>query len=127
MKALKPSRSTTTLHFNVERGEWRTGLFLICALTVAFALPAPAQTASFRRLGQMPGATSGTYASGISSDGSTIMGYGWVSSTTVQAYRWTVASNYQLLDSPGNSDYFGSGAVSSDGSVIVGENPQPSQ
>src|SRR5262249_9539023 len=41
--------------------------------------------------------------------------------------RWTVASNYQLLDSPGNSDYFGSGAVSSDGSVIVGENPQPSQ
>jgi hypothetical protein len=42
----------------------------------------------------------GTYASAISADGSTIMGYGWVcqlgwttcaSSDMVQAYRWTVA------------------------------------
>jgi probable HAF family extracellular repeat protein len=90
-----------------------------------------AQTPSFRGLGQMPHAGAGTYASGISGDGATIMGYGWICnagtikdctySGTVRAYRWTVASGYQLLDGNGNTDYFGAGAVSFDGSVIVGE------
>jgi len=127
MKTLEPTHSIIALHFNIKRGNRRAGLFLLCILTAAFALPAAAQTASFQRLGQMPGARFGTYASAISSDGSTILGYGSVSSSTIQAYRWTAAGRYQLLDSPGNSDFFGSGAVSSDGSVIVGENPQPSQ
>jgi probable HAF family extracellular repeat protein len=60
------------------------------------------------------------------------MGYGWVcaagqikcsSSDTVQAYRWTVAGGYQILGSRGNSDFFGAGAVSYDGSAIAGEHP----
>ncbi|HEY8715477.1 MAG TPA: hypothetical protein VIM00_08845, partial [Candidatus Acidoferrum sp.] len=127
MKALEPTDSITTIGFNIKRDNRRAGLFLIGALTAALALPAAAEAASFQRLGQMPGARFGTYASAISSDGSTILGYGWVSSSKVQAYRWTVAGKYQLLDSPGNSDFFGSGALSSDGSVIVGENPQPNQ
>jgi probable HAF family extracellular repeat protein len=83
--------------------------------------------------GVWPGA--GTYASAISGDGSTIMGYGWVcanggtacaSSDTVKAYRWTLAGKYQILGSPGKSDFFGAGAVSYNGSVIAGEHPQPS-
>jgi hypothetical protein len=77
-------------------------LFLFAAaLGATLALPAAAQTASFQGLGQMPGAVFGTYASAISGDGSTIMGYGWVSSSTVQAYRWTVVGKYQILDGPG--------------------------
>src|SRR5260370_40343322 len=100
-------------------GNRRAELFLICTLTAALVLPVAAQTASFQGLRQMPGAVFGTYASAISADGSTIIGYGWVSSSTVQAYRWRVADHYQLLDPPGSSAYFGSGGVSRDGSVIV--------
>ena len=115
-----------------------TGLQLIGFLTAALALPVAAQKASFQSLGQMPGVwpAAGTYASAISGDGSTIMGYGWVcanggtncsSSDTVKAYRWTVASKYQILGSQGTSDFFGAGAVPNNGSVIVGEHPQPNQ
>jgi probable HAF family extracellular repeat protein len=123
---MKRHRALMTLFVPRTWDNKRAGLCL-CTLTAALALPAAAQKAGFQGLGQMPGAVFGTYASGISADGSTIIGYGWVSSSTVQAYRWRVADHYQHLDPPGSSDYFGSGAVSYDGSVIVGENPQPNQ
>ncbi len=82
----------------------------------------------------MPGSTfaGGTYSSGISGDGSTIVGYGWVcaggvtkcsSTGTVQVYRWTAAGGYQVLGSPSNSDFFGAAAVSFDGSAVTGEHP----
>jgi probable HAF family extracellular repeat protein len=135
---------------NPDIRPWRRLLFLSAAIAM-FALAAGAQTnvaqtnnvpetstptARFQGLGQMPGdwPAAGTYTSGISGDGSTIMGYGWVcknggtkcdSSGTVQAYRWTAASGYQVLGTPGDSDFFGAGAVSFDGSVIVGEHPIP--
>ena len=111
-----------------------SGCLLVTTLTATLTLAAAVQTPSFQGLGQMPGATFGTYASGISGDGSTIMGYGWVcaagqskcnSSDTVLAYRWTVAGKYQILGSRGNSDFFGAGAVSYDGSVIAGEHALP--
>src|ERR1700730_13258118 len=113
---MKTRRALKTLSVPCTWGNRRAGLCLICTLTAALALPAAAQTAGFQGLGQMPGAVFGTYASEISADGSTIMGYGWVSSSTIQAYRWRVADYYQHLDPPGSSDYFGSGAVSYDGS-----------
>jgi probable HAF family extracellular repeat protein len=109
---------------------------LVAVLAATLALSAAAQTPSFQGLGQMPGGwpDAGTYASAISGDGSTIMGYGWVcfnggtkcnTSGSVQAYRWTVAGGFQVLGNKGNSDFFGAGAVSSNGSVIVGEHPLP--
>ncbi len=99
---------------------------------------AASPTASFKALGQMPGAVFGTVVSGISGDGSTIAGYGnlcttfnpngsCLSSSTVQAFRWTPSGGYQLLGSPGDTSFFGAGAVSFDGSVIVGEHPLPNQ
>jgi probable HAF family extracellular repeat protein len=107
-------------------------------LGTALAPPLVAQTASFRGLGQMPGVwpPAGTYASAISGDGSTIMGYGWVcangqmtctTSDTVKAYRWRAPGGYQILGSPGKSDFFGAGAVSFTGAVVVGEHPLPNQ
>src|SRR2546430_7953387 len=122
-------------------GLFATGLVPRTAGPV-FATPSAAtsKTTSFQGLGEMPGVPSGagfgTYASGISGDGSTIVGYGQLcttfaadgscsSSSTVQAYRWTVAGGYQLLGGPGGTDFFGNGTVSYDGSVVVGENPQP--
>jgi len=94
----------------------------------------PPPAASFRSLGQMPGSAMGTDVSGISGDGSTIAGYGWICTTfnpdgscqtagDVQAFRWTPAGGYQTLGTPGTSAFFGAGAVSYDGSVIVGEHP----
>ena len=122
------------------------GFLLLTTLTASLALVAAAQennfqqptTPSFQGLGQMPGVwpAAGTYASGISGDGSTIMGYGWVclnggsscnSSDSVKAYRWTVAGGYQILGSRGTSDFFGAGAVSNDGSVIAGEHALPNK
>jgi probable HAF family extracellular repeat protein len=107
---------------------------LVAGLTATLTLAAAGQSPTFQGLGQMPGSTfaGGTYSSGISGDGSTIMGYGWVcpggqpkcnSTGTVQAYRWTVAGGYQILGSPSNSSFFGSGAISYDGAAITGEHP----
>jgi probable HAF family extracellular repeat protein len=106
----------------------------------ALAGPAAAASpaASFKDLGQMPGSALGTDVSGISGDGSTIAGYGKICTTfnangsclsagDVQAFRWTPAAGYQTLGTPGSSDFFGFGAVSYDGGVIVGEHPQPNQ
>ena len=61
---------------------------------------AASPAAGFRSLGQMPGSALGTDVSGISGDGSTISGYGWICTTfnpngscltagDVQAFRWT--------------------------------------
>ena len=114
-------------------------LLFVTTLTITLmVVPAVAQTPSFHGLGQMPGVwpAAGTYASAISGDGSTVMGYGWVcpnggtsctSSDRVKAYRWTVAGKYQILGSSGSSDFFGAGAVSNDGSVIVGEHALPNK
>jgi probable HAF family extracellular repeat protein len=134
-KELHPHGASETNRFSRLRDR-AAGLAAFLVISTAVTLPAAAQTPSFLGLGQMPGVwpAGGTYASAISADGTTIMGYGWVcqlgwttctSSDMVQAYRWTVGGGYKILGSPGNSSYFGAGAVSSDGSVIVGEHPQP--
>jgi probable HAF family extracellular repeat protein len=86
----------------------------------------------------MPGSALGTVVSGIAGDGSTIAGYGNIcttfnpngsclSSGAVQAFRWTPAGGYQTLGSPGDTSFYGAGAVSYDGSAIVGEHPLPNQ
>jgi probable HAF family extracellular repeat protein len=117
---------------------WLTGFVFAGAMTAFAVPPASAQTPSFQSLGQMPGVwpAAGTYSSAISGDGSTIMGYGWVcadgtntcsSSSTVKAYRWTVSRGFRILTPIAGSDFFGAGAVSYNGAVIVGENPQPNQ
>jgi hypothetical protein len=106
----------------------------VFALAAILTMTAAAQTPGFQGLGQMPGAAfaGGTFSTGISGDGSTIMGYGWVcaggqskcnSTDTVQAYRWTVAGGYEILGSPGNSAFFGAGAVSYNGLAIAGDTP----
>ena len=100
-----------------------------------------AQQRSFTALGPMPGSCQGcdTYGSGLSADGSTVVGSAYVcpdGSTTctstgkTEAYRWTVANGYQLLGDLNGS--FGSSpsatgsaafSASSDGSVVVGDAP----
>jgi probable HAF family extracellular repeat protein len=78
-----------------------------------------AQTATFRGLGQLQGAIGGTFANDISADGSTVVGYGWVSGAGETAFRWTESSGYQLLGTLGgaSADAY---SVNADGSVVVG-------
>jgi len=105
---------------------------------------AAGQQRSFQSLGPMPGSCRGcdTFGSGVSADGSTVVGSAYVcsdGSTTctntgkTEAYRWTVANGYQLLGDLNGS--FGSSpsatgsaafAASSDGSLVVGDAPQGS-
>ena len=74
----------------------------------------------------MPGACCGTYASGMSGDGSTIVGDAYVAlnSSKTEAYRWTAAGGYQLLGDLGSASSGSAAyATSFDGSVVVGEAP----
>lgn len=111
-------------------------LFTVILAAAALTYPpqSGAQTASFQGLGQMPGSAfaGGTYSTAISGDGSTVMGYGWVcpngqtkctSTDMLQAYRWTPAGGYAILGTASNSSFFGAGAISFNGGVIVGEHP----
>ena len=105
---------------------------------------AAGQQKSFQALGPMPGSFPGgsTFGSGLSADGSTVVGSAYIcpdggttctGSSKTEAYRWTVANGYQLLGDLNGS--FGTSpsatgsaafAVSSDGSVVVGDAPQGS-
>src|SRR5687768_7152569 len=83
------------------------------------ALPAAGQAPlpSFQGLGQMPGAVqSGSYVNGISGDGSTVVGYGWVNATSTQAYRWTAVRGYEVIGAGTDSRAY---AASFDGLVVV--------
>lgn len=106
----------------------------LVAIVISSLIPAAAQTASFEGLGQVPGAMigAGTFASAISSDGSTIVGYAWVcpnggtdcsSSGKTEAFRWTAANKYVVLGDLGNEIGSMGLAISANGSVIVGNAP----
>jgi probable HAF family extracellular repeat protein len=92
---------------------------------------AAGQPATFLGLGHMPETMLGgsTYVNAVSGDGSTIVGYTWVSGTATVPFRWTAAGGYQSLgtlggtNSPNNIAY----AVSFDGSVVVGQSALPNQ
>ncbi|NCQ86346.1 MAG: PEP-CTERM sorting domain-containing protein [Microcystis aeruginosa W13-18] len=88
----------------------------------AIGVTFPAQAASFQGLGDLPGGRFSSYASGVSADGSVVVGSSESTAMfTVEAFRWTQSTGMVGLgDLPGGG--FGSGAsgVSADGSVVVG-------
>jgi probable HAF family extracellular repeat protein len=94
----------------------------VVALAVAAVHPVAgrsAPAAAFHGLGPMPGVTPiGTYASGISGDGSTVVGYGWVNPHATHAFRWTQSEGYDVIGGGTDSRAL---ASSFDGSVIVGQ------
>ena len=107
----------------------------VTVLGTTNTLPIAAQTVSFRALGQMPGAMSGagTFASTVSADGSTIVGYAWVcpnggtnctSSDKTEAFLWTLATKYKVLGDLGSSIGSMALATSSNGAVVVGNAPK---
>jgi probable HAF family extracellular repeat protein len=91
-------------------------LLLTCAALVA-STPAFAGP-MFKGLGYLPGKRMGSYASGISADGSVVVG---TSYRGAEAFRWTEADGMVGLGHlPGEGAASSALGVSADGSVIVG-------
>jgi probable HAF family extracellular repeat protein len=91
-------------------------LALVAALF--FASPAGASP-MFVPLPSVPGA--GAFASGVSGDGSVVVGF-TIDATTTEAFRWTSEDGMVGLgDLAGGSFQSSASAASSDGSVIVGQ------
>lgn len=71
------------------------------------------------RLDTLTGNNNDNYATGVSGDGSTIIGRGYNSSLDYEAWYWTEANGTQTLGSLGGDDS-SAAAISWDGSVIAG-------
>lgn len=92
------------------------------AIGVAF----PAQAASFQGLGYLPGGSASSYASGVSADGSVVVGSSQ-SANGQEAFRWTQGTGMVglgFLPGGGPSANLNAGSnalgISADGSVVVG-------
>lgn len=71
-------------------------------------------------LGYMPGGGTGSVATGVSADGSVVLGHNGFSAGA-QAYRWTAADGWAGLgDLPGGGTGTVATGMSADGSVVVG-------
>ncbi|WP_287722282.1 hypothetical protein [Microcystis sp. M055S1] len=90
----------------------------------AIGVAVPAQAASFQGLGDLPGGSFSSDATGVSADGSVVVGQS-TSASGNEAFRWTQATGMVGLGDlaggisfPGG--FFSSPGVSADGSVVVG-------
>lgn len=75
-------------------------------------------TASFQGLGHLPGGA-GSFATGISGDGSDVVGFGDRTESPLRAFRWTPESGMQDIGTLGGGAT--ARAVSFDGTWIVGQ------
>ena len=97
----------------------KTRFLSLSVLLSLAALPAHAQF-SFTGLGDLAGGSFSSQASGVSSDGSVVVGRGESASGT-EAFRWTQAGGMVGLgDLPGGVFFSSARGVSSDGSVVGG-------
>ena len=86
------------------------GVVLCVGAAVAFGQPA----ATFQALGNFPGQTGSSEGYGVSTDGTTVVGYG--SAGGQKSFRWTSAGGMENLDGTSSAAY----AASADGLVVVG-------
>jgi probable HAF family extracellular repeat protein len=102
----------------------RVGVALVVGLGAFYTISAQT-TPTFQGLGQMPGTMSGagTYVNAVSGDGSTIVGYTWISGNATRPFRWTAAGGFEDLGQLGASASSNDRAygVSFDGSAVVGQ------
>ena len=93
---------------------------LIIAMMLVFGLTVSAHAVSFTPLGDLSGGGFYSYASGVSADGSVVVGRG-NSASGGEAFRWTSGGGMAGLgDLSGGDFYSRASGVSADGSVVVG-------
>ena len=89
-------------------------------LTVGDAVSA-GQPASFQGLGDLPGGDFASYPTGLTADGSTVIGLSDVGEMFSQAFRWTQLEGIDCLrNRSGACVDFSAGGISGDGSVVIG-------
>jgi len=103
---------------NIKRNLWPPSKF-ICAIYLFILLVSGAQAAEFIPLGDLEGGGFGSRASGLSSDGSVVVGrtHG---STSSEAFRWTAETGMVVLDWIPGGWYHEVSGVSADGSAVIG-------
>jgi probable HAF family extracellular repeat protein len=90
------------------------------ALAGVLADVSPSSAASFTPLGDLPGGIFKSAASGVSADGSVVVGNS-NSAAGTEAFRWTLGGGMVGLgDLPGGNFSSEATAVSADGTVVVG-------
>ena len=97
-------------------------------LTIALVITLTAITGSsranivdFQGLGDLDGGTFNSSAQGVSSDGTTVVGYSSSAATSFEAFRWTSSEGMIGLDFLTGTSILSRGLdASSDGSIIVG-------
>ena len=112
--------SSTAAHSLDRLRPSSTALFITLAAALSpCSSSALAQLASFQPLGDLPGGQFRSSASGISADGTTVVGQS-VSGSGPEAFRWTAGTLTPLGDLAGGPFESIAIATNSDGSVIVG-------
>ena len=104
----------------------RTMRAVVCALWVLTTAPCAHAAASFTELGWLPGDNTLDNVTGVSGDGSVVVGTSedvtYESGAVYHAFRWTAGSGMVGIGGFGDSWAFG---VSGDGSVVVGTDVIP--
>jgi probable HAF family extracellular repeat protein len=106
----------TFMHSTMGKGaarRWRA-LWLAWVVVAWAAQPSLAQRLIW--LGTLPGGSESA-ATGVSADGSMVVGWAYNAAGQTRAFRWTAAGGMQDFGTLGSSWAFG---VSADGSVVVG-------
>jgi probable extracellular repeat, HAF family len=108
-----------SVHGNLDKGaaRWWRALWLAWVVVAWAAQPSLAQRLIW--LGTLPGSDR-SWASGVSADGSVVVGVAYYAPGQYRAFRWTAAGGMQDLGTLGG-DWSWASAVSADGSVVVGE------
>lgn len=99
----------------------RSRVLCLIAATAALAVSAAHvhAAASFQLLGRLSNSTGNAYATGVSADGSTVIGES-PNGTVYSAFRWTAATGMQEMN------FYRAYAVSGDGTRVAGYNHNPS-
>jgi probable HAF family extracellular repeat protein len=110
--------ATVPVHSTMGKGaaRWWRALWLAWVVVAWAAQPSLAQRLTW--LGTLPGGY-GSYAFGVSADGSVVVGWAANAAGLPRAFRWTEAGGMQDLGTLGGGESRAFG-VSADGSVVVG-------